>query len=275
MGFGSREELECVQEVKAPGPNGEGVCLATKHTFHELGLPAYVTDDGFVLWVLGTTSYYPLSDAQIAAGQREGSLPDPMPAHALPVSTYLLGYSLWIVIALVGGYALFSSRRARRRRSRDAATPLSTEPPTITTAGDRFIQAQLASRLDDGEAITHQGYGTAVPTRRAGFSLIGLIRKLDHDAGNKGILAALTAKRIFLIDTAVIGLALPALKSRRVEVIDRARIRRIVRADDTLVIDLDDDTLRRIVVDRRKRHFSNQDAFLLDLPRLVKQPAAA
>jgi hypothetical protein len=266
--IGSEEHLVCLQHVKAPGPHGESVCLGYEYTYHVVGMPAYVSDEGYVLVVEGSDRYYPLDAAQIAADQQAGLLPTAMPKYSLGAGTYAWGFSLWPMLALCAALTVWIGRRqaarTRRRLAEDAATPVATGGPVLRTDGDRYIQAQVAPQLAAGEAITHQAYG--VDRALGGRGALG---QLADAYRQKGLFAAWTGTRLFLIETRV-GAWKPLLENKGVEVIERARIRAITRTDErSLVIALDDGTTRTIVVDGRTKHFSNQDAFVRDLPRAI------
>jgi hypothetical protein len=57
-----------------------------------------------------------------------------------------------------------------------------------------------------------------------------------------------------------------------VETIERSRILEAPRRGRTIHVRLDDGGLRQLAVDLRKKPFSNQMAFLCDVPRLLGPP---
>jgi hypothetical protein len=267
MGFGTDEHLVCLTPATIKDPDGGGMCLGYKYTYHYVLLPAYVTDDGYV--VAKGDRYNALTPDMIHELQAFGQAPDPLPSYALDWTTYAWGYSLWLLLALVIGSRIVRRMRTSRAIASDAAAPIAKEPPAVVTDGDRFIQAQLASRLHPGEAITHQAYG--VSARVGGGGVLAFISA----AKQKGVLAALTGERLFLITTRV-GAFSPLLENLGVEEIARADIRAVERSGArSLRVALADGTGRTIIVDGRATQFSNQDAFLRDLPRVVGGAASA
>ena len=78
----------------------------------------------------------------------------------------------------------------------------------------------------------------------------------------------LTDRRLFFIKTRV-GAFKPLLENKGVEELDRGRISRAVEDDYLIAFHLDDGTVRTLWVPIAKKHFSNQEAFLRDIPRLV------
>jgi hypothetical protein len=261
MGFGTDEHLVCLTAATIKDPDGGAMCLGYKYTYHYILLPAYVTDDGYV--VAKGDRYNALTPDMIHELQAFGQAPDPLPSYSLDWTTYAWGYSLWLLIALVIVSRVVRSRRTSRAIASDASAPIAKEPPALVTAGDQFIPAQLAGELHPGEAITHQAYGVTSTVRGGGiFSFVAAARQ-------KAVLAALTTERLFLIKTRV-GAFSPLLENNGIEAIARGDIRTVDRTGPrSLRIALADGTARTIVVDARARYFSNQDAFLRDLARVV------
>jgi hypothetical protein len=267
MGFGTDEHLVCLTPATIPDPGGGNVCLGYKYTFHYILLPAYVTDDGYV--VAKGDRYTSLTPEMTHTLQTFGQVPDPLPAYSLDWTTYAWGYSMWLLLALVVVTKVFRRVRFTRAMAADADTPIATEPPSLTTSGDKFIASQLANELHPGEVITHQAYGVTSTVRGGGLGAF------ISAAKQKGVLAALTNERLFLIRTRV-GAFSPVLENNGIETIARTDIRAVDRTGArSLRITLADGTARTIVVDARVRHFSNQDAFLRDLGRVVAPPPRA
>lgn len=260
--FGQDDTINCIQDIAAPGPGGAKLCLGYKYSTHSFGAPAYLTNDGYVLKIVGQDRYIPLPKERIAALQADGTLPTPLPGYSISPLAYVWGYSLWIILLVVGVLTWLGSKRKKARMAADAALPISTQPPALNTAGDRFIHDQVTPLLGSGERITHQGYGTDRVV--AGLSAIGA----------KGLLAALTSKRLFLIKTKV-GAFSPVLENQGVEELERSAIREVTRDGQILEFKLLDGSTRTLVVDARKKHFSNQEVFLRDVPRLLGATALA
>ena len=260
--FGAEDHLECLQPIPTPSPKGEHLCLGYRFTMHFVGAPVYLTDHGYILKVVGANRYYQLNAAGIAEGQKEGILPSPLPAYHIPTGYYLFGYSLWPMLLIVFGIAILGKRRKARIAAQRMATPISPTGPTLATEGDRYIQDQLAGQLKAGERISHQAYG---PDRAPTGSALGSL--VTH-----AYLAALTGERLFLIKTRV-GAFAPLLENHGVEVIERAQVTAAVADGDLLRLRLADGSERTLYVIKRKQ-FSNQEAFLRDLPRLLGVQAA-
>src|SRR4051812_13739050 len=99
MFFGKDETLVCLRDVDFKASDGAQLCLGHKFTktFFVAGL--YLKDDGYVLKVRSSDTYYPLDDAKVRALQAEGAIPTPLPAYSIPLIEYAFGYSLWLIIA--------------------------------------------------------------------------------------------------------------------------------------------------------------------------------
>ncbi|HEX8556980.1 MAG TPA: hypothetical protein VF668_02705 [Pyrinomonadaceae bacterium] len=107
--FGSQEEVGVIQDVR-----GTDYKLGHKYTLHFFLAGLYLSDDGYVLQKKGDfNSYSPLSEARIKDLQLAGALPSPLPKYSIPFFQYVIGYSLWIVIAFVA--AAPSLQRLMRR----------------------------------------------------------------------------------------------------------------------------------------------------------------
>ena len=119
--FGTQERIKCVQpinfkkEEKTPiwttinlnDPNklsSYNLCYKYSMRFFIAGL--YLHDDGYVLAEQDDAyRYIPLDNAKITELQEKGILPKPLPEYSIPLSQYLAGYSLWLIIAgLVIGF---------------------------------------------------------------------------------------------------------------------------------------------------------------------------
>jgi hypothetical protein len=270
-GMGMSDEVRCLQDVPHKSPAGDDLCLGYRLEFYWLGLPAHVSDQGYVLVVKGTerdSGYYALGPALIERGQHEGWLPSPLPAYSLGVGTQLFGHSLWlalIVTALLGWRLRVRKRHQRVADAADATTPIS-DRVQLDTEGDRYLRDLFASQLRAGETVTHQAYGVNRELE------VGGPRGIVADAAStRGVLAALTGERLILIETPVGDFG--PKTNRVVEAIDRAHVRTALRDGKTLIVGLDDGSARTIVIDPRYKHLSNQAAFLRDVPRILG-PAA-
>jgi hypothetical protein len=98
--FGTDEELRFIQETKVmQGP--VALWLARKIRTENFMLPYMMVDEGYVL-ADHSKQYYPLDEAKIKELQDQGLLPNPLPLFKLELLDYILGYSLWLTIAVIG-----------------------------------------------------------------------------------------------------------------------------------------------------------------------------
>jgi hypothetical protein len=257
MMFGNDETLTCIQHVDVRGPQGEALCLAYKTTklFFVAGI--YLRDDGYVLRLeTDTTKYFPLTQERIDELQQAALLPRPLPAYSIPWFEYAFGYSLWLVVAgCVVAWAIGNARK-KRRQAEDAATPTSFGPPEIKTKVDRFVDEQVRAVLEHGEVVHHQAY-TLDREPQGGLG----------DARASACYAVLTDRRLLLFKTRV-GAFGPLLENKGTEILDRARVGRVLVDDRTIVIELDDGSVRTLWVSPTTK-LSNQRAFLRDVPRIL------
>jgi hypothetical protein len=251
--FGKKESLRCIADIELQGPQGEDLCLAHKFTTKAFLLPAYLTDDGYVLKIEGQDSYYELSPDEMQEWQSEGLLPSPLPSYQIEAVDYLWGYSLWPALILI---ALWTYVARRRSKTRDALSgePISQEPPTIVTEGDRYIQQQVAPLLREGEAVSHQAHA---PSKR----LQGM-----SSATAKCHFVCLTNERLIFIKTRN-GAFGPLLENHGNESIARADVRDVM-VKDIIRFYLADGSERTLWV-RKQKQFSNNEAFFRDVPRLL------
>jgi hypothetical protein len=117
--FGTQEDITCIITVEMRGGDGEPVCLAYKTSTLNVGAGIYFHDDGYVLKpMMGDQDrYYPLNQAEIREHQTAGTLPTPLPSYSIPFFSYVGGYLLWIVIAVVAAWTVAERKwRAFRRK---------------------------------------------------------------------------------------------------------------------------------------------------------------
>lgn len=257
--FGKDETLTCIQPVTLKGADGESLCLAFKTSKYFVGAGVYLKDDGYVLKATSQKDlYYPMpAPEELKAFQAQGLVPDPLPAYSVPVVEYLFGYSLWIVIAGVVAFERLKSARTKKRKARDAAIPVSFGPPKLQTDGDRFIAQTVAPMLRPGEQVQHQAYGQ----RDRGDGVMAA-------AKNVGLFAVLTNQRLIFVKTKI-GAFKPILENHGVEEVPREAIVDAVEEDYLIGFPLNDGTVRTILVVPQEKHFTNQQAFLRDVPRIL------
>ncbi len=149
--IGSEEVLRQLQDIPLQGKSGEALYLGHKLTFHWLGLPYSFSDDGYVIGVKDKSLYYNVSGDQISGWQGQGLLPSPLPVYQLGIGDYIMGYLLWIALALV---SLWWLARTLQDRLATTRAPLSTAskvdagndmPQSLSTeAQRRVVQAARA-----------------------------------------------------------------------------------------------------------------------------------
>jgi hypothetical protein len=100
--FGADETIHIIGPTNDPEVN-----LGYLTSTYFLLAGCYVEDKGYVLTKKGDRkTYQPLDDKLKAELQAAGILPNPLPAYKLGIFDYLLGYSLWIILAFVVGIPL-------------------------------------------------------------------------------------------------------------------------------------------------------------------------
>lgn len=115
--FGVQESLHFITNTGVSGPDGRTLPLGYKVSMYLFGASWWVHDDGYVLLSPPKIhEYFPLSEADIAAYQRAGALPYPLPRYSLTPFEIVVGFSGWI--AVVGAAIWFSGRRLWRRTQR-------------------------------------------------------------------------------------------------------------------------------------------------------------
>ena len=124
--FGTQETIHFLQDVEVTGPNQEKLFLGYMTRIENFVGGLYVQDVGYVLGVKGDArKYFHMPEGnELARFQRDGFLPDPLPAYELGAFDYIMGYSLWLILAFGGGWQAFASWRKRRK----AAAPVEATP---------------------------------------------------------------------------------------------------------------------------------------------------
>lgn len=114
IGFGESESIEKIQDLDIPASetDGDSVFLAHLVSKHFFLAGIYVEDEGYVLGYEGDDSVYkPLDSSQITMLQAAGYLPDPMPEYHIRPIDYIIGYSLWIVLAIYALLRVFGKKQ--------------------------------------------------------------------------------------------------------------------------------------------------------------------
>jgi hypothetical protein len=98
--FGYDDTISCIVDVPVKGPHDEALCLASRHTKLFIGAGVYLKDHGYALKVKSLNAYIEMPEGEeLARFQESGMLPKPLPPYSIGAFHYLIGYSLWIVIA--------------------------------------------------------------------------------------------------------------------------------------------------------------------------------
>lgn len=122
--FGSQESIYKIQDTNIKNDKGQALDLAHKVSSLYIFAGVFVHDDGYVLQIRDDSShYYDLTAAKISSYQAEGLLPKPLPSYSVPFWDYLLGYSLWIILAVLLVTKIWSSIRKLQNRSVSSAVP--------------------------------------------------------------------------------------------------------------------------------------------------------
>ena len=115
--FGLHESVHWISDTELKGPNGETLFLGYKTSTYFFLLGVYIEDDGYVLGVKGESKKYmsmPSSD-KIQLAQAIKLLPSPLPRYSIDPVEYMLGYSLWILIAGVVGWVAIKSVLSKKK----------------------------------------------------------------------------------------------------------------------------------------------------------------
>ena len=117
ISMGNADQLQELIPVPLKNAEGESLLLGYRTTRVVFGLGLYIKNQGYVLIPAGRSrAYYSLEANDIEAMQHSGVLPKDLPPHTLPLQDYLVGYSLWIAIAIAAFYVWYTEKRAKRRQ---------------------------------------------------------------------------------------------------------------------------------------------------------------
>jgi tetratricopeptide (TPR) repeat protein len=161
--FGSQEHLVKLQDVPIKGPTGEALYLGYKYAQHAFIAPYYVSDDGYILGVVGQDRYFKLDSKMIAEFQTSKLLPTPLPPYELSIWDYVFGYLLWIILGFVAVSIVISGIAGRRKAALVAqATPFANDGLAHHRAGNLDLAiADYSKALDVHpkfvEVLQHRG----------------------------------------------------------------------------------------------------------------------
>lgn len=148
--IGTEEELRHIQDVELKTRDGEALYLGFKLSFHWLGLPYAMTDDGYVLGVKGQNRYYTLDQNLLKEWQSQGYLPAELPRYTIRTEDYVFAHAMWIGLGLLGAW--FGGRALMRRRVRPAAPAgagaVATAVAAIAVVPDRIEPAPPAAESE-------------------------------------------------------------------------------------------------------------------------------
>lgn len=251
--FGWDDTISCIEPVGVKGANDEPLCLAYRTSKLFVGAGVYLKDEGYVLGdPAKKDTYYPWPDEpQLAQWQSAGLIPQPLPAYSIPLAQYAFAYSLWIIVACMVAWALVKSALTKRRQQRDALIAVSFGPPTVVTQGDRFISETVKAMLKPHEQLQHQAFALRDVQERSHIYF-----------------AALTSQRLILITSKRKFRGL-VFENQGVEEIPRADIADVKESSYELTFTLTTGGQFQLVVPASEKDFSNQKAFVRDLPRLL------
>ncbi len=251
--FGWDDTISCIEPVGVKGEHDEPLCLAYKTSKLFVGAGVYLKDDGYVLGDPAQKgTYYPWPDEpQLTKWQSAGLIPDPLPGYSIPIAEYAFAYSLWIIVAVMVAWALVKNALTRRRQQRDALIPVSFGPPVVVTEGDRFIAETVKGMLQPLEQVQHQAFA---------------LRSVEE--ASHVYFAALTNTRLILISSKRKFRGY-LFENHGVEEIDRAHIADVKESSYELTFTLTTGGQFPLVVPASEKDFSNQKAFVRDVPRLL------
>jgi tetratricopeptide (TPR) repeat protein len=108
--------LNEIAPLTSKGPKGEALFLGYKTSRSSFFLPYRLVDDGYVVGIKGSNSYFKLDPAKIKSLQATGELPTPLPAYEIDPVEYAFGHSLWALPALFGVIFWFMNRAEKTRK---------------------------------------------------------------------------------------------------------------------------------------------------------------
>lgn len=253
MMFGWDEKLECIQPVGVTAEGGEPLCLAHKTSKLFVVAGVYVRDDGYVLAKTPKLdSYYPLPDAdELSSFQARGLMPSPLPPYSVSPIEYAIGYSLWIILIGIAAFEVIKRKLSQARQARTAHLPVTLGPPKQETEGDRFITQKVQEQLQPGETLQHQAYAMTEPADVESMLFV-----------------ALTNQRL-LVFKAPRGAFKPILETKSCQAIPRADITSANEVGYVITLSLANGLSFAFGVPKSEKHFTNQEVFVRDVPRLL------
>ncbi len=112
--FGTDEAVTKLIDVDIVSQDNKKLYLGHKTSTLFVLLGVYVTDDGYVFGAQDEAdTYYETSAEELKSFQAKGLLPTPLPAYSLSIFDYMIGYSLWIALAVIALVYLIGWLRKR------------------------------------------------------------------------------------------------------------------------------------------------------------------
>jgi hypothetical protein len=145
--FGAEDKVTKIVDLNTRSPSGDALYLGYKLRVYSFFAPVSMADDGYVIGFSDdSTRYIPLTPEKIAAMQRQGQLPTPLPPYAISWSDRVYGYFLWIDLlglgAVGGAIFLISAAVRPRKPAADGEAPLTVAG--MAARRNRFALAGLA-----------------------------------------------------------------------------------------------------------------------------------
>jgi hypothetical protein len=104
--FGDKDDIHKIMDIKLTGKNGQKLFLGYKTHSYFLIAGVYIKDKGYVLGSEeNSNSYYSLPTGDdLKSYQNYGLLPKKLPKYNISFISYLIGYSLWVILLFLGIY---------------------------------------------------------------------------------------------------------------------------------------------------------------------------
>ena len=119
MLFGTQDDLNCIVDIPLTGANSEPLCLGFRVSMKFFIGGVYAKDEGYVLKIKSEKAYYPMpAGDELAELQANSMIPSPLPSYSVPLWDYLFGYSLWIIIGIMGAFAGIKYGLGKRRAAK-------------------------------------------------------------------------------------------------------------------------------------------------------------
>ncbi len=180
--FGPSEKLHVIAGTKLlNGAQPLSLCYKSYTYFFLAGI---FTTDEYVLCEGGASDrYWPMpAGEELAKLQSEGLLPSPLPPYERDTFDYVIGYSLWLVIAFVVLWGLVDRLRAKGRNEKARAQLKTTlrrvMARVVLVAGDRdravakaleIYQGVFREPLPEADFLSDVAWVAGQPTTFNGF----------------------------------------------------------------------------------------------------------